>query len=77
MTIEFIIYFFVLALASNGLSKLYLYLIQPNELFSFMQPAIRYFETRSEFIYRSIGGCKICTTQRFADIAYILLTLLF
>ena len=77
MTIEFIIYFFVLAMASNGLSRLYLYLIQPNELFSFVQPWIKYFETRNDFIFRSIGGCKICTMQRFADLTYILLSILF
>jgi hypothetical protein len=77
MNTTYIIYFLVLAIACNGLAKLYLYLIQPEQLFSFVQKWIKYFATRNDFIYRSLGGCKVCTVQRFAELSYILLSVLF
>ena len=74
MTIEFIITFFVFAMAANGLGNLYIYLIRPGQLFSFMQLPIKYFSDKkgilARFIYKSIGGCEICTIQRFGDMAF-------
>jgi len=77
MDSTYIIYFLVLAISCNGLAKLYLYLIQPEQLLSFVQSCIKYFDKRNDFIYRSLGGCKVCTVQRFAELSYILLSILF
>lgn len=71
-----IITFVAFAFACNGLGNLYLFLIREGQLFSFMQKALKHFEKKNVFIYKSIGGCETCTIQRFADIAFIVLILL-
>lgn len=74
MTIEFILTFFVFAMSANGLGNLYLYLIRDGQLFSFMQKPLIYFSSKkgliSKFIHKSIGGCEICTIQRFGDLSF-------
>lgn len=74
MTIEFILTFFVFAMAANGLGNLYLYLIREGQLFAFMQKPIKYFSGKNgivaKFIHKSIGGCEICTVQRFGDLSF-------
>jgi len=77
MGLDYIISLLVLALSVTGLSKLYAYLIHPNNLFGFVQKWLVWLKDRSEFTYRSIGGCNVCTTQRFADIFFILHSLYF
>lgn len=71
--IEFVLLFWTLCIASVGLGKLYAYLIMPGQLMSFMQPVIAEMKHHSEFIYKSIGGCDVCTRQRFTDLTYVLL----
>lgn len=75
MTIEFIITFFVFAMSANGLGNLYLYLIRDGQLLSFMQKPLIYFSSKtsliSKFIHKSIGGCDICTIQRFGDLSFL------
>lgn len=71
--IEFILLYWTLCIASVGLGKLYAFLIQPGKLLAFMQPVIAEMKHHSEFIYKSIGGCDVCTRQRFTDITYVLL----
>ena len=72
-----ILLFALFAFASNGLAKLYLYLIRKGQLFSFMQKPIVYLQDKINplaiFAYKSIGGCEVCTIQRFADVAFIVL----
>ena len=72
-----ILLFALFAFASNGLAKLYLYLIRKGQLFSFMQKPIVYLQDKKNplaiFTYKSIGGCEVCTIQRFADVAFIVL----
>lgn len=72
-----ILLFALFAFASNGLAKLYLYLIRKGQLFSFMQKSIVYLQDKKNplavFAYKSIGGCEVCTIQRFADVAFIVL----
>ena len=72
-----ILLFALFAFASNGLAKLYLYLIRKGQLFSFMQKPIVYLQDKKNplaiFTYKSIGGCEVCTIQRFADVAIIVL----
>lgn len=74
MTIEFILTFFVFAMSANGLGNLYLYLIREGQLFAFMQGPIKYFSGKNgivaKFIHKSIGGCEICTVQRFGDLSF-------
>ena len=69
----FILYFAVFAASAVGLGNLYLHLIQPIAPLSFMQKALDWSKPKSEFLYKSIGGCKICTIQRFADLSFIFL----
>jgi len=76
MSSNFIIYFFIMAVSAVGLGQLYLHLIQPLQLLSFMQRALNLAKERNVFLYKSIGGCKICTIQRFADVTYILLLII-
>lgn len=71
--IEFVLLFWTLCIASVGLGKLYAYLIMPGQLMSFMQQVIAEMKHHSEFIYKSIGGCDVCTRQRFTDLTYVLL----
>lgn len=70
---EFILWYLVFSMSAVGTGKLYMYLIQPNQLFAFMQPVISEAKFINNFLYRSIGGCEICTIQRFNDFAYIVL----
>ncbi len=77
MTIEFIISFLIFALAACGLGNLYLYLIQPNQLLSFVENWLSFWKDKNVFIYKSIGGCGVCTIQRFGDLSYILLMIMF
>lgn len=74
MSVEYILTFVVFCIGSFGLSNLYLYLIKQGNLFSFMNKYLLYFKNKNEFIFRSIGGCSICTTQRFADLSFIFLS---
>ena len=74
--IAFIIWFTVLCLASVGLGKLYSYMIQPGQILAFMQPVIAEMKHHNQFIYKSIGGCDVCTRQRFTDMSYIFLIMI-
>ena len=71
--IEFILLYWTLCIASIGLGKLYIYLIRPGQLLEFMQPVIAEMKHHSEYLYKSIGGCDVCTRQRFTDLSYLLL----
>jgi len=71
--IEFILLYWTLCIASVGLGKLYAYLIQPGQLLSFMQPVIAEMKHHNQFVYKSIGGCDVCTRQRFTDLSFLLL----
>ena len=66
-----ILLFALFAFASNGLAKLYLYLIRKGQLFSFMQKPIVYLQDKKNplaiFAYKSIGGCEVCTIQRLLN----------
>ena len=66
-----ILLFIMLAVGASGLGSLYLHLIKPMQLLSFMQRFLDYFKDKNVFMYKSLGGCKICTIQRFADIIFI------
>lgn len=70
--IEYVITLTILALSVSGLSKLYQYLIHPSEFLGFVNKWIVYFKDKNVFIYKSIGGCSICNTQRFADIFFLI-----
>lgn len=70
---EFILCYLILSMSAVGLGKLYMYLIQPNQLFEFMQPILAEAKYINVFLYRSIGGCEICTIQRFNDFSFIIL----
>jgi hypothetical protein len=77
MTTEFILTYLIFAFASVGIGNLYLYLIRPAQLFAFMQKPLAYFSDKpgilSKFIYKSIGGCGVCTVQRFTDLTFAFL----
>ena len=77
MSLEFIFNFLVINIATVGLADLYLYLIQPNQLLSFIDRLIVKLQNKKHplliYIHKSIGGCKVCTMQRFLDITYIIL----
>ena len=70
---EFIITYLVMSMAAVGTGKLYMYLIQQGQLFKFMQPIIAECKHINDFLFRSIGGCEVCTIQRFNDLSYIIL----
>jgi len=73
MTITFLIAFTVTNFAAVGLAKLYLELIREGQLLDFMNKPLKWAkEQKNNFIYKSIGGCKICTIQRFLDLSFIL-----
>jgi hypothetical protein len=72
-TVTFIISYFVLCLASVGTGKLYLWLIRPDNLFGFIQPTLVRLQPSNGFLFKSIGGCDVCTRQRFTELSYILL----
>lgn len=75
MTTEFILTFLVFAFASVGCGNLFLFLIRPGQLFEFVQPALKYLQDKpgilAKFIYKSIGGCGVCTVQRFTDLFFL------
>lgn len=77
MSINYILSFVVFCISSYGLSKLYQYLIKEGNLFDFMRMPLTYFQNKNEFVFKSIGGCEICNTQRFADLTYLVLTIVF
>lgn len=74
--VEFILCYLILCLSSVGTGKLYLYLIHPDRLFSFMQPMLQDMKRESTFLYKSLGGCEVCTRQRFTEFSYLVLVLL-
>lgn len=74
--VEFILIYLILCVASVGTGKLYLWLIHPERLFSFMQPLIQEMKNESTFLYKSIGGCEVCTRQRFTEFSYLLVLFL-
>ena len=76
-TLIFIISYFIFCTASVGLGRLYIYLIQPNNLFEFMQSLLVDLKRENTFLYKSLGGCSICTRQRMTDIAYLFLVFMF
>lgn len=77
LMIQILLTFLVFAFSACGLGKLYLILIRHGQLLSFMQRPLRYLQDRKDpasiFAYKSIGGCDICTVQRFADVAFFFL----
>ena len=82
--IEFILYFFGIAICVVGLSDLYLHLISKGQFLDIMDSVLMKLKNISDkgskwalFAFKSLGGCKVCTTQRFADLGFILLVLLF
>lgn len=70
MTILSIILLLTFSLFSASLGRLYQYLIQPSQLFGFVSKMLP--KIKNLYIYKSIGGCEICTTQRIADFYFIL-----
>ena len=75
MTIQFLLSFIIFNISAVGLAKLYLALIQPNQLLSFMNKPLLWAQTNSKFIFKSIGGCTIRTIQRFLDFSFIMIVL--
>lgn len=71
MSILFIIEFLVFSLASVGLGRLYLRLIRPGELLDFIQPHLAKFKASNVFLYKSFGGCDLCTRQRFTELTFL------
>lgn len=76
----FILSFITLAFCSVGLGSLYLYMIRKDELLGFMQKPLEYLKPKKGplaiFLYKSFGGCDVCTIQRFADLIFALLIVL-
>ena len=79
--IEFILYFFGMGVCVVGLSDLYLHLISEGQFLDIMNKPLYKLQQKesklAKFAFKSLGGCKVCTTQRFADLGFILLVLLF
>lgn len=71
--IEYALLYLILCLSSVGLGKLYIYLIQPGRVFQFMQYVLVELKSESTILYKSLGGCDVCTRQRFTDLSYVLL----
>jgi len=65
-----ILLFIVFSVASVGVGNLYLFLIRDGQLLGFMQHVIEEYKA-NQFIYKSIGGCNVCTRQRFVEIVYV------
>ena len=65
-----ILLFIVFAVAAVGVGNLYLYMIRDGQLLGFMQHVIDEYKA-NQFIYKSIGGCNVCTRQRFVEIVYV------
>lgn len=77
MGIEFVITFAVLAFASCGFGNLYLYLIRKGQLLGFMQEVLVWLKPKSTFLYKSLGGCDVCTIQRIADLTFLFMVFLY
>jgi hypothetical protein len=75
ISIQFLLSFVIFNVSAVGLAKLYLVLIQPNQLLSFMNRPLLWAQNNSKFIYKSIGGCTICTIQRCLDLSFIMIVL--
>lgn len=78
ITTTYILTFFVLCAGSVGLGNLYLHLIEPGQLLSFVQNILVRLSKSTmnksiEFLYKSIGGCAVCTRQRFTDLSFVFL----
>lgn len=75
----FIIYYLVIGFSVYGLHELWMYCIHPEQIFGFVQKWITKYESKkgfhNEVIYKSLGGCKYCNRQRFADIGFLFLIL--
>lgn len=71
--IEFSLLFLILCVSSVGTGRLYLWLIKPDNIFEFMQPFLVDMKRENTFIYKSLGGCDVCTRQRFTELSYLLL----
>lgn len=83
MSIEFVLTFILLAFSIVGVGELYLHITSPGQFLDIMQRPLTWLHARSsqfklaEFAYKSLGGCRICTIQRFADLGTLLLIYLF
>jgi|LakMenEpi03Aug12_release.lakeMendotaPanAssembly.Ray.scaffolds.fasta_scaffold03130_9 hypothetical protein len=83
MSIEFVLTFILLAFAVVGVGELYLFAIREGQFLDFMARPLAWLHARSaqskaaEFAFKSIGGCRVCTIQRFAELATLLLWFLF
>jgi hypothetical protein len=71
--LEFILLYIILCIASVGTGRLYLYLIRPGNLFDFIQPLLADLKRENTFLFKSLGGCDVCSRQRFTELSYILL----
>lgn len=67
----------IISIAVAGLTKLYSYCIQPNQIFGFMQKILVYLQTRNEYFYKRLGGCAVCTLQMAVDITSAFLCVFF
>lgn len=70
MDIQHILLLLTFSLFSASLGRLYQYLIQPTQLLGFVAKLLP--KIKNQFVYKSIGGCEVCTTQRIADLYFIL-----
>lgn len=83
MSTEFVLTFMLLAFAVVGVGELYLHIISAGQFLDVMQRPLTWLQARAErsgwakFAYKSLGGCRICTIQRFADFGALLLIYLF
>lgn len=83
MSTEFVLTFMLLAFAVVGVGELYLHITSQGQFFDVMQRPLTWLHARAErsgiakFAYKSLGGCRICTIQRFADLGALLLIFLF
>lgn len=83
MSIEFILTFILLAFSVVGVGELYLFAIRDGQFLDFMNRPLAWLNARMEksvaakFAFKSLGGCRICTIQRFADLTALLLFYLF
>lgn len=62
----------ILSIAIAGITYLYLTITQVGQIFDFMQSVLAYLQPRSEFLYKRLGGCGLCTLQMAIDIEYLL-----
>ena len=78
--IELLLLYIVFSISSTGLAMLYLFMIRKGQLFSFMQVPLNYLSDKKGvlaiFLYKSMGGCEVCTIQRFADVSFIVIILI-